>query len=94
MKATKFTFKTNKPTGKYHSFFETFHYIKLNGLQVGSIDDKAPHKIRLMVILEDGNPNCDWKWIKLKHESVSLQDAKDWVNVNFDKILNLNLKQS
>ena len=48
-KARVFTFKTRKPTGKWRSFFETHHDVKLDGKDVGSIDDKQPHTIRLMV---------------------------------------------
>jgi len=68
----KFTFKTEKPTGAYRSFFSENHYIKLNKKQVGAIADRT-WKIRLMVfkddINEDGNANCQWKWISLKKES-------------------------
>ena len=87
----KFTFKTEKPTGRYSSFFPRTHYIKLNKKEVGLIVD-ITWDIRLMVyksdILEDGNPNCDWKWIKLKKESETLQEAKDFLNNNIDAILN------
>lgn len=82
----KFTFKTEKPTGRYRSFFSESHDIKLKKMKVGSIVD-ITWQIRLMVlkddINEDGNPNCEWKWITLKKESASLQEAKDWLNVNF-----------
>jgi hypothetical protein len=82
----KFTFKTEKPTGRYRSFYRKNHDIKIKKKKVGSIVDRE-WKIRLMVlksdINEDGNPNCEWKWITLKKESASLQEAKDWLNVNF-----------
>ncbi len=80
----KFTFKTEKPTGSYRSFFPNLHYIKWNKKEVGDIDDKNPHTIRLKVyksdINEDGNPNCLWKWIKFKKQFESVQDAKEWLN--------------
>jgi hypothetical protein len=38
-------------------------------------------------INEDGNPNCPWKWISLKKESESLQEAKDWLNENIEEVL-------
>jgi|GEM_PF-2315572 hypothetical protein len=89
-KAKRFTFKTNHPTGSYSAFFNSSHDVKLNKVVVGNILDDKPHKIRLMVIKadinEDGNPNCAWKWITLKHDSDSLQDAKDFLNANFDII--------
>lgn len=85
----KFTFKTTKATGRYRSFFKDTHAIKLNKVEVGSIDDKT-WRIRLMVIKtdmnEDGNPNCDWGWVVLKKESKSLQEAKDWLNEKFSAI--------
>lgn len=75
----KFTFKTEKQTGRYKSFFTPWHYIKLNGKQVGSIEHKS-WRIRLMVYDEKlENTNCKWKWITLKKEPTSLQDAKDWL---------------
>ena len=86
----KFTFKTDKPTGRYKSFFEAYHHIKLKGEDVGSINSKEPFSIRLMVmkkdILEDKNPNCPWKWITLKAEFKSLDEAKEFLNKNFEAI--------
>lgn len=86
----KFTFKTDKPTGRYSSFHPYTHHIKLKKIKVGSIDDRSPHRIRLMVVKddinEDGNTNCDWKWITLKKESNSVEEAKDFLNNNFKSI--------
>ena len=86
----KFTFKTTKPTGRYSSFRDDFHDIKIKGIVVGTITDET-WKINLMVekadIMEDGNPNCQWKWIRLKKESNSLQEAKDFLNANFKEIM-------
>lgn len=86
-----FTFKTEKSTGRYASFFPDHHYIKLKKKKVGSIDDKYPHKIRFRVkkkdINEDGNPNCEWKWITLKRESNSVSDAKQFLKDNFAEII-------
>jgi hypothetical protein len=80
----KFTFKTEKPTGRYRSFFKPSHHIKINGVDVGTIGAEPPHKIRLMVvkqdIMEDNNPNCTWKWIQLTKESASVDEAKVWLN--------------
>lgn len=88
----KFTFKTEQPTGSYRSFFPDVHYIKLNKKRVGSISDRE-WKIRLMVekkdVLEDGNPNCDWQWISLKKQSKTLQEAKNFLNENIERILEL-----
>lgn len=85
-----FTFKTVKASGRYSWCFNSNHYIKLNKVVIGSIGDDPPHKIRLMVekadINEDGNPNCPWKWIMLKKESADLQEAKEFLNKNFEAI--------
>jgi hypothetical protein len=90
MKLKKFTFKTTKPTGRYRSFESHYHAIKLNKIVVGYISDKIPHTIHLMVIKkdinEDGNKNCPWKWIKLKKESQSLEEAKNFLNEILEKI--------
>jgi hypothetical protein len=98
-KKLKFIFKTDKPKGAYAFVHVPHHRIKLNKKEVGSIDDKKPHAIRFMVIKkdinEDGNPHCSWKWITLKHESETLQDAKDFLNENVEAITNkYNLRMS
>jgi hypothetical protein len=86
----KFTFKTEHPTGRYRSFGDDYHIIKLNKITVGSIDHEYPFTIRLQVIktniLEDGNPNCPWKLIRLKKQSSSLQEAKDFLNEHFTNL--------
>lgn len=35
---------------------------------------------------EDGNPNCEWKWITLRHEFESIGKAKEWLNENFERL--------
>ena len=89
----KFTFKTHKPTGQY---FYTTTLIKLKKKIVGSISQKkfgAKFSIRFMVIksvsdiLEDGNPNCAWKWITFNGTFKTLDDAKEFVNKNIDVIV-------
>jgi hypothetical protein len=90
-KKIKFTFKTHRETGSYAWLHPAYNNILLNKENVGSIDDKKPHQIKLMVmkkdIMEDGNPNCPWKWITLKLESETLDDAKTFLNENIDAIL-------
>ena len=85
-----FTFKTEKSTGRWRSFNKDTHYIKLNKIVVGHIEADAPFKISFMVlkddINEDRNPNCEFKWIKLKKESSSLEEAKEFINKNSDLI--------
>ncbi len=87
----KITFKTDNPKGKYKSFDSYYHNIKLNGKNVGDIDDKKPHQIRVMVLktdkITDDNPNCKWKWIKFAAKFESLQGAKDWFLKNAKDIM-------
>lgn len=87
----KLSFKTERPTGRYRSFSSDYHYIKLDGKKIGQIEDDAPHKIRLMVmkndVITDNNPNCDWKWITLKRDSASIEDAKEFVQRNIDELI-------
>jgi hypothetical protein len=83
----KFTFKINAPTGRFRSFSSTFCDIKLNGIVVGNIIEiksiPCTFRIGFMVtkkdIMEDKNPNCEWKWIWIKHKPHTIQDAKDFV---------------
>jgi len=87
----KFTFKTDKPTGKWKWLDSNTNHIKLNGNSVGEIVDSNPVRVRLMIIkddiLEDGNANCDWKWITLNRNFTSLDEAKIWLNENINLIL-------
>jgi hypothetical protein len=89
--AEMFTFKTDKPTGRYRSFDSDSHYIKLKKKMVGIITSKPPHKIRLMVIkdginIKDNNPNSTWKWITLKAEFNTVDEAKEFLKRNFNGI--------
>jgi hypothetical protein len=51
---------------------------------VGSINPDPPHSIRFIVlkedINEDGNSNCEWKWIELKKKSDSVEEAKKFID--------------
>lgn len=85
-----FTFKTEQPAGKWRSFHKPTYYIKLKKTEIGTIEPDAPHKIRLQVtktdINEDGNPNCEWKWITLKKEFSSVDEAKLFLKEKFESI--------
>ena len=89
----KFTFKTDKPTGKYRAFSNSITYIKLSGKNVGNIGEDinaSTFYVRLMVIkkdlMEDGNKNCPWKWIQLKQRCNSIDEMKVWLNENIELI--------
>jgi hypothetical protein len=85
----KFTFKKHISTGRYRSFETTeFWDIKLDKIVVGSLSSEKSigerkFNIHFMVwkkdIMEDGNPNCGWKWILLKYKPSSFQEAKDFL---------------
>jgi hypothetical protein len=89
-KVKKFTFKSDKPTGRFSSFYNTYHNIKYNGNVIGSITHDT-FAIRLMVMktetITDNNPNCDFKWITLNKKSSSLEEAKEFLNANIELIL-------
>ena len=95
----KFTFKTDKSTGKYRSFYKDFYNIKFNKKEVGQIvavDGGYKNRLQVMKenINEDGNPNCDWRWIQLAMKHNSIQDAKEWLNENRELIFKYyNLKK-
>lgn len=85
----KFTFKTEKPTGKYKSFINNVNNVLFNKKMVGLIEPDN-FKIRLMIVKDDinsdGNPNCPWKWITLSKNNETLQDAQKFLNDNFTNI--------
>ncbi len=92
----KFTFKCENISGRYSSFYVNNHLIKYNKKEVGYIIDEAPYIPRFMVkkdgvIYDDYNDNCSWMWIELPKKSETLQDAKDFVQKNIDKIRSMEL---
>lgn len=88
MKQKKFTFKNKKSTGRYSWLDPNTHYIKLNGKKVGYIKDVEPYKINLSIKKEETETEpAPFKWITLKKESKSLQEAKDFLNEYIEQIL-------
>ena len=89
----KFSFKIDRPTGRYASFSQTSCYIKLLGKECGSITEHNrlgnDYSISLMVDREPiaGSP-APFKTITLKYKPTSFDEAKTWLNTNKDKILN------
>ena len=55
----KFTFKTERPTGRYRSFFPTSITIKLTGKDVGTIYETG--KIGFHIKKKDLTPYRDWE---------------------------------
>jgi hypothetical protein len=73
--------------------------IKLNGRVIGVIQapnwqTKPVWKIKFMVIKydinEDSNPNCKYKWIKVKQEFDTEKDARQYIKYHTANILKLN----
>jgi hypothetical protein len=87
----KFTFKTIKPTGKWRSFDNDYHVIKLDKKECGQIVDNKPFSIRFTVIKddinEDGNTNCEWKWIQFSKKSETLKEAQEFLSTNIEAII-------
>ena len=90
-----FTFKTNKPAGRYRSFFQDEHVIKHNkhdiGIIVCSEYNQPPFQIKLRIMktaeITDNNPNCPWKWITFKNKFTTFDEAKEWLKKNHDGII-------
>lgn len=91
-KSKKFTFKTERPTGKYKSFFDTYILIKLDGKIVGFFSGGESKTIGFHVvkddILEDNNPNCVWMNKFIKKPSTDIQEVKEFLNNHFQEIIN------
>lgn len=89
----KFTFKRNVPTGPYRSFFKKNTYIRLKGLIVGSIqegDGFYDWYVRLS-IKDETNENAGRRWIQLKKRFSNEAEARQFLNDNFEKILEKDL---
>ena len=97
----KFTFKNDIATGRFRSFALESCDIKLGGIIVGYINEissrygivnpnDGKYTIRFMVrkkeLMEDKNPNCEWKWVTFKYKTNSIQDAKDFVKKHSEEI--------
>lgn len=95
----KFTFKTEKPTGRYRSFDVDTHHIKLKKKKVGYINDKfrsEDGKFSISLAVSKAitpESSAPFKWIKLKKEFDTLDEAKIFLNepVNF-KFLTKHIK--
>jgi hypothetical protein len=71
--------------------------IKLNGKNIGLIkapnwrNDNNMYKVGVTIIkediMEDGNSNCNWKWIWFNAGFASPEKAKEWVGEWIEKIV-------
>jgi hypothetical protein len=86
---SKFTFKKYPRATGLAGVAEAgreYYDIKLKGIYVGIFGKNHSNEkfdIRFQIIkkdiMEDGNPNCEWKWITLKYKTSSSQEAKDFL---------------
>lgn len=91
----KFTFKKQIATGRYRSFEKDQTEIKLNKKMCGLIDETENGKYRMsfMVLKDkpDNNPNCEWKWVRVKPLFNSEEEARQWVTKLSPQIQRWNL---
>ena len=82
----KFTFKIERSTGRYSSFFSDCMHIKLNQKEVGSVSNKD-FKIRFKIKKEPTKEEpASFKWIALKGEFKSFQEVKEFVKFHSETI--------
>ena len=88
----KFTFKKERPTGRYSSFDAISYHIKLKRKRCGVFYDniRTVSKIYLSVEkteeINDNNPNCSWMNISLKKKFKTVEETKKFLIDNTEKI--------
>lgn len=83
----KFTFKKDKPTGRYSSFYDTHVRIKFKRKVVGEVVDRSPYTIRLMVVKPPTSFDpAPFKWISLQRKFETLDECLEFLQDNTDKI--------
>jgi len=88
-----FTFKKHIYQGQYASFERDYTDIKLKKKVVGNIVEirNGYYQVGFMVvkqdILEDKNPNCEWRWIFLAKTFSNEKEAREFVNFGYEKII-------
>jgi hypothetical protein len=83
MTAKRFTFKTEKLASSLNIFDNTIYHIKLNKIECGIITSRKPHLIKLQVLKENSDK---WQWVTLVAEFWTLEEAKAFLNANFEVI--------
>ena len=87
-----FTFKCIKPTGRYRSFDNDYHDIKLSGKKVGCISApehrSLPWSIRFAVNKGPTvNDPAPFRWVTLQVKFDTPQDAKRFARDRFERIV-------
>lgn len=92
----KLSFKIERPTGRFRSFYHASCDIKSDGKVVGSIAYRGArnvngcYKVGLMVV--DETQHSGWKWITLTKQFDAMGDeaniklAKEWVKIYWDHL--------
>lgn len=88
MAKTKVTFK--KDSDMWSGI--TTIYLKIKKKEFGSLKgsfDKWKISIQIVKtdIMEDGNPNCEWKWITFAKIFTSDDEGKKWIQDNIEYIM-------
>lgn len=87
----KFTFKKNVPIGQFRSFEKFSTDIKLNGKIVGLINEgDGFNNWSVRLRLKDESA-LGWKWARLKARFESEAKAREFLNENFETLLNKKL---
>lgn len=80
----QFTFKINRPTGRFRSFDRANMDIVWDKKQVGSVSEKVGYYEIHFMVKSDKHPG--WKWIVLKKRVASFDEAKQLLRENFQTI--------
>jgi hypothetical protein len=94
----KFTFKKGEKSTGLARVAEPYPvtHIKLNKKKIGQIRPPNSNNNEWAVSISvkksepDDNPNCDWKWLKLKVSFAQEKIAREWVKHNLEDIIKYN----
>lgn len=81
----QFTFKINRPTGRYRSFDKSWMDIVLDKMEVGVVSEMDDDYQIRFTVRSDKHPG--WKWVTLKKRVTSFDEAKQFLRENFKSIV-------
>lgn len=81
-----FTFKTEKATGRYRSFFNDQYLIKIKRKEVGLIVQNKDYSYSPKFTVKDNSRHCGWRWITLKMSRNTVDEVKKALKESFDTI--------
>ena len=83
-----FTFKRNKPTGRYASFSNIMTEVKIKGNQCGTINEGGGfNNWSATLAVKDEKAKSGWRWATLKRKFESEQEARDFLKDNYTKLV-------